>query len=60
MIGIGATREQIKRINESLNEVIQKAAVMQEDIPLDRLEIKEQIDVLKKVEIKFAELVEKR
>ena len=50
---LGATREEIKGINDSINEMVFKADVIQEDMS-------DKIALLKKVEIKVHELAEKR
>ena len=42
----GATREEIKRINEVINELVAKAQIKQEDMS-------DKISLLKKIEIKF-------
>ena len=49
----GATREEIKRINETINELVSRASIKQEDMS-------DKIALLKKLEIKFHQLVEMR
>ena len=49
----GATQSEIKRINETINELVVKAQVKQEDM-------NNKIELLKKIEIKFHHLVEMR
>ena len=51
--GLGASREEIRSINYSINELVNKAQIKQENTS-------DKIDLLKKVEIKFHELKELR
>ena len=50
---LGATREDLKRINETINELVSRASVKQEDMT-------DKIGLLKKLEIKFHQLIELR
>jgi len=53
LFSLGGTREQIKEINNSINDLVARANVKQEDMS-------DKILLLKKVEIKFHELAEMR
>lgn len=53
LMTMGATREEIKRINETLSELVSRAQIKQEDMS-------DKISLLKKLEIKFHKLVELR
>lgn len=53
LLKLGGTREQIRTINDYINDLVEKAGVKQEDMS-------DKIALLKKVEIKFHELVEHR
>lgn len=53
LLSINATREQVRHINELVNDLVEKAGVKQEDMS-------DKIALLKKVEIKFHELIEHR
>ena len=50
---LGATRDEIKRINETIQDLVTKAGIKQEDMT-------DKIALLKKLEIKFHQLVEMR
>lgn len=53
LVQLGASRENIRTINDLINDLVDKAGVKQEDMS-------DKIALLKKVEIKFHELVEHR
>lgn len=53
LTSLGATRDEIKRINETINELVSRAQIKQEDMT-------DKISLLKKLEIKFHQLVEMR
>ena len=53
LASLGATREETKRINETINELVARAQIKQEDMT-------DKISLLKKLEIKFHQLVEMR
>ena len=53
LTSMGATRDEIKRINETINELVARAQIKQEDMT-------DKISLLKKLEIKFHQLVEMR
>ena len=50
---MGATNSEIKRINETINELVNRAQIKQEDMS-------DRISLLKKIEVKFQHLVEMR
>ena len=52
-MGMGASNAEIKRINDSINELVKRAQIKQEDMG-------NKIELLKKIEFKFQNLVEMR
>ena len=50
---MGATNSEIKRINDSINQLVNRAQIKQEDMS-------DKISLLKKIEVKFQHLVEMR
>lgn len=50
---MGASNTEIKRINETINELVSRAGIKQEDMS-------NKIELLKKIEYKFQNLVEMR
>lgn len=53
LASLGASRDEIKRINDSINDLVNKANIKQEDMS-------DKISLLKKLEMKFHQLVEMR
>lgn len=53
LTSLGATRDEIKRINETLSKLVSHAQIKQEDM-------NDKVSLLKKLEIKFHQLVEMR
>ncbi len=50
---MGASNSEIKRINETINDLVSRAQIKQEDMT-------DKISLLKKIEVKFQHLVEMR
>ena len=52
-MSMGASVAEVKRINETINELVRRAEIKQEDMS-------NKIALLKKIEVKFQNLVEMR